>query len=297
MLPCSRGHRALRISSSIRLPCRVPGALVALLVLAVPVPAAASPTSAHELEHVAPAFLALELGGSLAFSGALFLAAGAPAATCGWCASNGFDEAMRDLLRADNPRAPAGLSHAFSTAAAPALALGALVPPALATGDGREALENVVIALDSVIVTLGITHATKRTFDRERPAVHHHVVAATEYSNQPNQWNQSFFSGDTSVAFAAVSSATTLAYLRGYKVAPYVLALGGVIGLGTAWLRVAADMHWASDVLTGAAIGTGVGFSLPYFVHARRAAAGEQSLVVVPQVAPGELTVRVGGTF
>jgi membrane-associated phospholipid phosphatase len=122
-------------------------------------------------------------------------------------------------------------------------------------------------------------------------------MAATEYSDKPDEENQSFFSGDTSLAFAAVSSATTLAYLRGYKMAPYVLALGGVIGLGTAWLRVAADMHWASDVLTGAAVGTAVGFGLPYFVHARRAVAGERSLLALPHVAPGELALRVCGTF
>jgi len=34
-------------------------------------------------------------------------------------------------------------------------------------------------------------------------------------------------------------------------------------------LRIAADMHWASDVLTGAAVGTAVGAGLPVLLHAR----------------------------
>lgn len=271
--------------------------VLALLVLAIARPAAATEPRSYQLEHVEPSFLAVELGASLAFTGMVLLTAPPPAMQCRWCTSNAFDESVRDWLRADNPRAPAGLSHALSMAAAPALALGALVPPALAGGDVGEAVENVVITADAAVLTFGITFATKRTVARERPAVHHHTVDATEYGPHPNEWNQSFFSGDTSLAFAVVSSATTLAYLRGYKAAPYVLALGGAIAVGTAYLRVAADMHWATDVLTGAAVGTGVGFSLPYFVHARRNAAGEGSFVVMPRIGREDVGIVAAGMF
>lgn len=288
----------MRALSSLRLrPSPHLAALVLAAVMAAAPPAQGAPPRSYELEHVETRALAFELGTSLAFSGVALLVTGPAPTSCSWCSSNGFDEAFRDLLRADNPRAPAGLSHAFSTAAAPALALGALVPPALMSRGGGEAVENVIIAFDAVAVTFGITHATKGAVARERPAVHHHVVAATEYSDQPNEWYQSFFSGDTSLAFSVVSSATTISFLRGYSVAPYVLGMGSLIGLGTAGLRIAADMHWATDVLTGAAVGTAVGFGMPYFLHARKGAAREHALVVVPRVGAGELGIVAGGTF
>ena len=222
-----------------------------------------------ELEHTAPSHLAFELAGSVVLSTSLLLAAGPPATRCGWCASDAFDESVRDALRARHPRTAAALSHAFSVAAAPALALGALLPSAFMRGRPSHALEDSVIVLDAVILTFGVTHGTKRLLDRERPAVHHGVAAATEYAGHPSEWNQSFFSSDTSLAFALGSSAATLAYLRGYRVAPWIVFAGSVIGVSTACLRVAADMHWATDVLTGAAVGTAIGFSLPYFMHGR----------------------------
>lgn len=266
-------------------------------VLGAARPAEGRQPPSHALEHTDTRFLALELGGSVAFAGVMLLAAGPSPKDCKWCGSNGFDEAVRGLLRADNPRAPAGLSHALSMGAAPALALGALVPPALMTGGGREALENVVIALDAVAVTFGITQFTKRTVARERPAEHHGVYSATEYADKDYERFQSFFSGDTSLAFSLASSATTISFLRGYSVAPYVLGMGSVIAFGTAGLRIAADMHWATDVLTGAAVGTAVGFGMPYFLHARKHAAGDGSLVVAPRVGVGEIGVLAGGTF
>jgi len=288
----------LRAPSSPRPRPSLSAAVLAFAAVAgAALPAQAAPPRSYELEHVDARFLAFELATSVAFTGVTLLAAGPAPTSCSWCGSNGFDESIRKLLLADNPRAPAGLSHAFSSAAAPALALGALVPPAFMSSGGREALENVVVAFDSVIVTVGITHVTKHAVARERPAVHHHVVSATEYADDTAQWYQSFFSGDTSLAFSVVSSATTISFLRGYSVAPYVLGMGAVLGLGTAGLRIAADMHWATDVLTGAAVGTAIGFGMPYFLHARKGASGERTLVVVPRVGSGELGIVAGGTF
>ncbi|HWP04330.1 MAG TPA: phosphatase PAP2 family protein, partial [Polyangiaceae bacterium] len=260
-------------------------------------PAAAAQPRSHELEHVDARFLAFELGGSVVFSSVLLLAAPPTPTACKWCTSNGFDEAFRDLLRADDPRAPAGLSHALSMGAAPALALGALIPPALMTAGGREALENVVMAFDAVTVTFGITQFTKHVVARARPAEVHGVYPATEYANIEAQRFQSFFSGDTSLAFSLASTATTISFLRGYSVAPYVLGMGSVIAFGTAGLRIAADMHWATDVLTGAAVGTAVGFGMPYFLHARTGGATKGELMLVPRVGAGEAGVTAFGTF
>jgi membrane-associated phospholipid phosphatase len=271
----------------------------ALAAAAPPSAAPAALTSApnHELRRTTALALGLELGGSLALSASLVLLAGAPAKQCSWCASDGFDESVRDALRAAHPRTAAALSHAFSSAAAPALALGVLVPAALMRDQPSHAVEDTVIALDAVILTFGLTHATKRVFARERPAVHHGAVGAREYAHHPGEWNQSFFSADTSVAFALGSSAATLAYLRGYPSAPWVVFAGSVLGAGTACLRVAADMHWATDVLAGAAVGTAIGFSLPYFSHGRARSEPVHSVLLVPVVGRGQLGVLTGLSF
>jgi len=257
-------------------------------------PSPSGRAASDELRHTAPSQLGLELAGSVVLSASLLLAAGPPASRCGWCASDGFDETVRDALRSAHPRTAAALSHAFSVAAAPALALGALLPSAFMRRRPSHALEDGVIVLDAVILTFGVTHGTKRLLDRERPAVHHGVVAETEYARHPSEWNQSFFSSDTSLAFALGSSAATLAYLRGYRSAPWIVFAGSVIGLSTACLRVAADMHWATDVLTGAAVGTAIGFSLPYFVHGRPGDGERRSFTLLPVVGRGELGVITG---
>jgi membrane-associated phospholipid phosphatase len=268
-------------------------------VLAEPVSSepTVAPASAHELSNVSVRFLALEFAASAAFSATFLLAAGSPPTECRWCATNGFDEAVRDALRASHPRTAAGLSHVFSTGAAPALAVGALVPTAYMFGRPSYALEDAVITLDATIVTLGISHGTKRFVARSRPAVQHGVVAETEYADKPSEWNQSFFSADTSVAFALASSATTLSYLRGYPSAPWVLFAGSIIGTGTALLRVAADVHYATDVLTGAAVGTAVGFSLPYFLHGRADGTGPHAFTLLPLVGSGQAGVVALGSL
>jgi membrane-associated phospholipid phosphatase len=253
--------------------------------------------SDHDLEHTDATFLGVEVGASFVLSGALLLAAGSPASQCGWCATNAFDENIRRALLASDPQNAGAVSHAFSSGAAPALALAALLPPALATGHARHALENVIIAADAAVLTLGVTHASKRIFDRQRPGAHYGVMDQTEYASDRAQWNQSFFSADTSLAFSLGASATTLAYLRGYRIAPYVLVASSVIGVTTAWLRVAADVHWATDVLTGAAVGTAIGFAVPYGLHRRQGALTEHQMLLVPVLGSGQLGLLAAASF
>src|SRR5256885_4524948 len=77
----------------------------------------------------------------------------------------------------------------------------------------------------------------------------------------PDDRNTSFFSGHTSFAF---TSATLLCFQHGRLnlygaadgvVCPAALAVASLTGL----LRIGADRHWATDVLTGAALGAAAG--------------------------------------
>jgi membrane-associated phospholipid phosphatase len=55
--------------------------------------------------------------------------------------------------------------------------------------------------------------------------------------------------------------------MRGYRLAPLVWAAGMMIGVATAYTRMAADRHYFTDVLGGAAIGTVVGGAMPLLFH------------------------------
>lgn len=54
------------------------------------------------------------------------------------------------------------------------------------------------------------------------------------------------------------------------------LGLGAAVTAG--WLRIAGDKHYFTDVLTGALVGSAIGFGMPYLLHRRggSAVAGER---------------------
>jgi len=81
--------------------------------------------------------------------------------------------------------------------------------------------------------------------------------------------NLSFPSGHTALGFSLATAAGTVATLRGYRHAPYVWGAGMAVAAFTGYLRLAADKHYASDVLVGALVGSLVGWAVPYLLHRR----------------------------
>jgi membrane-associated phospholipid phosphatase len=114
---------------------------------------------------------------------------------------------------------------------------------------------------------------------RERPFVHALPAEAKPHTDRPWDNNLSFYSGHTSFAFALATSAGSVATLRGYRWAPAIWAVGLVAATTVGYLRIAADRHWFTDVLTGAVAGTAVGVGVPYLFHRRR---GEHRIALVP---------------
>ena len=55
--------------------------------------------------------------------------------------------------------------------------------------------------------------------------------------------------------------------MRGYRWAPLAWGVGGAVAAVTAYLRIAADKHWLTDVIVGAVVGAGIGFAVPYVFH------------------------------
>lgn len=241
----------------------------------------------HELEHTSSAFLGLELLGALAVFAAYSAATGDPAERCGWCETNSFDRSARRLLLWDDPKLAGTLSHVGSLGATPALAFAGLLAPSLGAGRGDHAVEDVWIVFNAFALTTGLADGTKKLTDRARPAFAYGRERSTEGGGRDVEANLSFFSGDTAWAFAIGSSATTLAYLRGYETAPWIAAGTGALALTTGLLRIAADMHWATDVMAGAAVGTAVGVSLPLLLHPRARADGAAVTVAPTRSAGG----------
>jgi membrane-associated phospholipid phosphatase len=229
-----------------------------------------------ELKNVGGLFLAAESATAAAL---LFLPDLIPEpGGCRWCSPPGFDLALNGALRSRNPRRAATISHVFSGAVTPAISFAGVIVPALLPGERRvHALQDSVIILSSVVTNTAITAAVKSVAARRRPAFFFEREAETEFSGKDFEENASFFSGDTSIAFSAAASAATLAFLRGYKTAPLIAGAGGAAALAAGVYRVAADAHWPTDVLAGAAAGTLVGAAVPLLLHGRAPAAAPLS--------------------
>lgn len=120
---------------------------------------------------------------------------------------------------------------------------------ALWFGDNDKLGDTFWRSIDSMAVTAVGTQALKWTFQRERPS----------QTDNPNKWfkglhAQSFPSGEVAVISASVTPFIA-AYGNDHP-AVYLLAL---LPAYDAVARVKTHGHWQSDVLVGAAIGTGVG--------------------------------------
>lgn len=232
-------------------------------------------TTSRALRRTSALALGVELLVVIAVFVAFSTATGEPAAACAWCASNAFDEAVRRLLVAGDPRAAARWSHQLSMGLAPLLALGGVVAPALRARRGWHAAQNAAIVVNGFVLTTALADGVKKLTDRQRPGVLHGRAELIEAARVPLEFNLSFFSGDTAWAFVLAASAWAIAAGRGYASARWLAVACAAVAVGVAALRIAADMHWATDVLAGALAGTLVGVGLPALVHGRDDARAE----------------------
>lgn len=237
--------------------------------VAFPPRAAMTPAVSHPLRRTSAAALAASLVATAAGFVGLSVATGEPATACGWCSSNTFDELVRALLVAHDPMRPARWSHALSLGVAPALSFGALTVGALRARRPWHAVQNVAVVVNAFLAVTALADGVKKLADRERPGFHHGRQALTEAATVPLERFLSFFSGDTAWGFAFAAATLSLSTLRGYDRARPVAVAGFSVALGVALLRIAADMHWATNVAMGALVGTAVGLGLPRWLHPR----------------------------
>jgi membrane-associated phospholipid phosphatase len=255
--------------------------LLALLVLAWPVSAAAQGTG-HELQYnwrvdlpvTAVATTTLILSGI--FEAELMRK------DCGWCERDGngrstlnpLDSSVRDGLRWSNPNAANTASNVLDQGVMPATLIGLTALASHHEGRLRDFPVNALIILEAMTLTLNLNQATKAVVGRERPFVHALPADQRGQTESPSDNNTSFYSGHTTRAFALAVATGTVAWLRGYRWAPWIWAAGLTVATSIGYLRIAADKHYFTDVLVGAVIGSAFGFGVPTLFHGRVAQDG-----------------------
>jgi membrane-associated phospholipid phosphatase len=114
-------------------------------------------------------------------------------------------------------------------------------------------LRNACITAGASIVNFGITAALKYSFNRTRPYITYPDIMQKSPVHSP-----SFPSGHTSSAFATATS-ISLSYPKWYVIVP-MFGWAGTVGYSRMYLGV----HYPSDVLAGAALGTGTAWLTHY---------------------------------
>ncbi|HEY0191291.1 MAG TPA: phosphatase PAP2 family protein [Kofleriaceae bacterium] len=246
-----------------------PLAIIAAVLLAAPPsisaesgepgsPAPASPVlrTPHLALHLAGIGLAI---GAYALSETVAKDALAPDA-CRWCTPPGLDAAVRRHLLWHDPAAAGTLSNLTGYALSPLAALGLLFVAGSAAPDRWQRFADDTLAVaEAAAYTQLAVQAIKFSAGRQRPFVH---VAPLGRAPDTDD-NLSFPSGHSALAFSLATAAGSVAQRRHAALAPAIWAIGLGLAATTAYLRIAADKHYVTDVLAGSALGTAGGLFLP----------------------------------
>jgi hypothetical protein len=147
-------------------------------------------------------------------------------------------------------------------------------------------LENAAFtSIEAGLFANGIGKVVKFVVGRKRP-IHDNPDQSDrgdDFSPFSTEPNDSFPSGHATIAFALITP--WVVYYPGW--ASYSLLL---IGAGVGISRLAVDAHWSTDILGGALLGLGVGYTLAS-IHIRK------SINVVPIVGNGVGGALVQGSF
>jgi membrane-associated phospholipid phosphatase len=127
------------------------------------------------------------------------------------------------------------------------------VPAGMATAGyfkhNKSLVRNACTDLTALAISGGITIILKYSVNRDRPFVTYSDITKKSSAGSP-----SFPSGHTSSAFATATS-VSLAYPKWYVIAPS-FAWAGTVG----YSRMHLGVHYPSDVLAGALIGSGCAY-------------------------------------
>jgi len=207
-------------------------------------------------------------------------------AQCRWCDVGGLDSRARDTFKWKDTKTPDAISYVTAYALTPIVAVGLDALSASNEHVFGETAEDALVVVESTLVATSVDQAAKFAFVRQRPYAHFDPPAQASADD-----NLSFFSGHTTTAFAAAVSAGTVASMRGRRLAPLVWGAGMFTAALSGYLRMAADKHYLTDVLTGAALGSGIGVLVPLVFH------GDLPMLAVAPTPGGGAAVSWSKTF
>lgn len=118
--------------------------------------------------------------------------------------------------------------------------------------------------VETMLIANGIKEWAKLLVYRTRPYMYFDGYPQDKVAD--GDWNCSFPSGHTTLAFAAAAF-TTMVYASCYPDSNWKYAVAGVsfaLAAVTGGFRMASGNHFLTDVLIGAVIGTTCGFLVPY---------------------------------
>jgi membrane-associated phospholipid phosphatase len=210
-------------------------------------------------------------------------------ADCRWCDPGSLDSSVRDALRWDDTSAANVASNLGAYVVLPLVSLGLLALDTHREGRLDELPGDVLVIAEAVALNGALTQIVKFTAGRERPFVHALPAEQKPLTGRPADNNVSFYSSHTSFAFSLAVSTATVASMRHYRWAPVIWGVGLVGAAAIGYLRIAADQHYFTDVLVGAAAGSAIGFAVPYGLHR-----GTGALAVVPVTGGGAMLTVTG---
>ena len=221
-----------------------------------------------------------------------------------WLLDEGARGALRAGTNADRERA-ATLSDILLAGMLAWPVLDGLAVAGLGYQSPDVAWQLTMITLEALAADLVLGTLIKLIVHRERP--HGALCSRADRRLNPDRCDvrgrtRSFYSGHASAAFtAAGATCMSHAHLPLYgDLAADTLACGGAMLTATivGVLRLLADRHWSTDVLTGALMGLATGLLLPYALHygldprdTRPAPSASAPLTATPAL------LSFGGTF
>lgn len=247
-----------------------PRRLLAVAGAALPLCLASAPAAAQAQTHALrwePALDAtVTAGGAAAWIASEILKGDLAPSHCRWCDVDSMDARVRDAPVWSDTFADA-ISNVTGFVLMPLAAVGLDALAAAHDGALGRVAEDTLIVAEAGVVAADLTQLTKMLVGRERPFVHALQPEQKPLTGQPSDNNLSFFSGHSAEAFALAAAVGTVSTMRGYRWAPLTWSVGGAVAATTAYLRIAADKHWLTDVVVGAMVGAGIGFAVPFLFH------------------------------
>ncbi len=226
----------------------------------------------------------------------------------GWSGGILFDERVRSTLRAPtyqgrlNARDASDVGLGFLTMFP--ILVDSLSVAYWYRGSDDVAMQMALIDAEALAISAAVQGATTFLAGRERPYV---AGCGTEPKStaidcNTNSEHRSFFSGHSALSFtsAGLICAHHLRLELFESAADVVTCVSGFVAAGTvASLRMVGDMHYASDVIVGALVGTTIGLGIPLLHHYRRGADSTSGKANGPtmSLAPGPTGVQLVGTF